>query len=64
MFWDLLSEAHLASFFCCVKVVVPVPSCGPGSRLSLDNALSVVPFAGEHLVTHIILNFNLELVPV
>lgn len=56
--------SHPASVVCLVKVIVLVPSGGPGCRLSRDNALRVVPFAGEHLITEVILNLNLESVPV
>lgn len=54
--------SHPAPVVCFVKVIVSVASCGPGGLLSLNNALCVVPFAGEHLITEVILNLNLELV--
>lgn len=59
-----MRASHLASVVSTVKVVVSVPSCGPRHLLALDDALGVVPFAGEHLITEVILNLNLELVPV
>lgn len=43
-----------------MEVVVSVPGRGSGSFLSLDDALSVVPFAGEHLITDVVLNFDLK----
>lgn len=52
--------AHPSSVFCFLKVVVSVPRRGSGSFLSSDDALSVVPFAGEHLITDVVLNFDLK----
>lgn len=59
-----VGASHPGSVLCFAKVIVSVPGCGPGRPLSLDNALRVVPFAGEHLIAEVILNLNLPSVPV
>lgn len=56
--------AHLTPVLCFMKVIVAISFCGPGHFLSVDYVLCVVPFAGEHLITEVILDFNLETVRV
>lgn len=43
-----------------MKIIVVISRGGPGYCLPLDNILCIVPFAGVHLITEVILGFNLE----
>lgn len=43
-----------------MKIIVVISRGSPGYCLPLDNILCIVPFAGVHLITEVILGFNLE----
>lgn len=45
---------------CLMKVIVVISCCGPGHFLSFDNVLCIVPFTAVHLITEVILSFDLK----
>lgn len=52
--------AHLSRVMTLMKIIVAISRRGPGHFLPIDDILSIVPFTAVHLITEVILDFNLE----
>lgn len=51
---------NLSLVICLMEVIVVISCRCTRQFLSVDNVLCIVPFTGEHLITEVILSFNLR----